>query len=46
MSSGLELVSKNPESAVELVDLGVVEVGGVEQPHERTIDELLREAQT
>ena len=26
-------MKKNPESAVELVDLGVVEVDGVEQPH-------------
>ena len=34
-------MKKNPESAVELVDLGVVEVDGVEQPHERTVNELL-----
>ena len=34
-------MKKNPESAVELVDLGVVEVDGVEQPDERTVNELL-----
>ena len=40
--SGLEL-EETAESAVELVDLklGVVEVDGVEQPHQRTVRELL-----
>ena len=41
-NSGLELVSKKKtESAAELVDLGVVEADCVEQPHERTVNELL-----
>ena len=34
-------MKKNPESALELVDLGVVEADCAEQPHERTVNELL-----
>ena len=37
--SGLKL-EETAESAVELADLGVVEVDGVEQPPERTVHQL------